>query len=118
MPRAKPFDAPLVWVLFSDADVLRLGEKTQRFFAAFAADAALLHSAEWDAQIAHQPAIHPDGAGVDLFGNAMGAAQVLRPDTRGKTVIDVVGIADHFLFAVERRDRDDRAEDFFAIGAA
>jgi hypothetical protein len=29
-----------------DADVLGLGEKTERFFAAFAADAALFHAAE------------------------------------------------------------------------
>ena len=118
MPRAKPFDAPPVWGLFGDADVLRLGEETQRFFAAFAADAALLHAAKRDAQVAHEPAVYPDGAGVNFFGDAMGAAQILRPDARGKAVVDVVGVADHFFFAVERRDRDDRAENFFAIGPA
>ena len=104
--------------LFSDTDVLRLGEETERFFAAFAADAALLHSAEGDPQIAHEPAIYPDGAGVNFFRDAMSAAEVLRPNTRGKAVVDVVGVTDHFIFAVERRDRDDRAKDFFAIGAA
>ena len=117
MPRAKPFDAPPVWVLFSDADVLRLGEETQRFFAAFAADAALLHSAKWDAQIAHKPAIYPDGAGVNFFSNAMSAAEILRPNARGKAVIDIISVTDHFIFAVERRDRYHRAEDFFAIRA-
>jgi hypothetical protein len=39
--------------LLGDADVFRLGEETQGFFAAFAANAALFHSAERDAQIAH-----------------------------------------------------------------
>ena len=45
----------------------------------------------------------------------MGAVQVLRPDARGQAVVGVVGVADHFLFVVERRDRNDRAEDLFAI---
>jgi hypothetical protein len=34
------------------------------------------------AEIADEPAIHPDCAGVDSLGDAMGAAQVLRPDAR------------------------------------
>src|SRR4029077_14780585 len=68
--------------LLRDANVLWFSEKTQRFFAAFAADAALFHSAERDAEIAHQPAIYPDRAGVDLLGDAMCTAQVLRPDAR------------------------------------
>ena len=53
-----------------------------------------------------------------LFRDAMGAAQVLRPDARGEAVFDVVGVTDHFFFVVERRDRNDGAEDFFAICAA
>ena len=39
--------------LFGDADVFRLGEETQGFFTALTADAALFHSAERDAEIAH-----------------------------------------------------------------
>ena len=66
--------------LFRDADVLWFGEKAKGFFATFAADAALFHSPERDAQISQQPAIHPDGAGVDSFGDAVGAAYVLCPD--------------------------------------
>src|SRR5207249_7484246 len=66
--------------LFRYANVLRLGEESQCFFAAFAADAACFHAAERDAQVAHQPAVYPDGASVDLFCDAMGAIQVLRPD--------------------------------------
>ena len=39
--------------LFRDADVLWFGEKAKGFFATFAADAACLHAAEGDAQVAH-----------------------------------------------------------------
>ena len=65
-----------------NTNVLGLGEEAERFFAAFAADTAGFHAAEWDAEIAHQPTVHPNRAGVDLFGDAMGAAEVLRPNTR------------------------------------
>ena len=37
---------------FRDADVLRLSVETQRFFAALTTDAALLHAAERDTEIA------------------------------------------------------------------
>ena len=104
--------------LLGDANVLLLGEETQRFFAAFTANTALFHSAERNAEIANEPAIHPDRAGVDSLGDAMGAAQVLRPDARREAVFHVIGVIDHFFFAVERRDCYDGAEDFFAICAA
>ena len=63
-----------------DADVFRLSEKAQGFFAAFSPDAALFHSAEGNAQIAKQPAVYPHSSGVNLFCDAVGATQVLRPD--------------------------------------
>src|SRR5260370_40213202 len=103
-------------VLLRDADVFWLGEKAQSFFAAFAADAAGFHPAKGDAKIAHQPAVYPNRAGVDLFGDAMGAIQVLGPDAGRKAVVSVVRVTDHFVFVIERRDRNDRAENFFAIG--
>src|SRR5947207_15501146 len=101
-----------------DADIFRFGEKAKRFFAAFAANTALFHAAERNAQIAHEPAIYPDRAGVDSLGDAMGAAQVLRPDARREAVFDVIGVIDRFFFAVERRDCYDGSEDFLAICAA
>jgi hypothetical protein len=104
--------------LLRDADVLWLGEEPQRFFAAFTADAALFHSAERNAQIADEPAIYPDRAGVDSLGDAMGAAQILRPNARREAVFDIIGVIDHFFFAVEGRDCYDGAENFFAICAA
>src|SRR4051794_856138 len=100
-----------------DADVLRLGEKAQRFFTAFAPDAACFHATEWDAQVAHEPAIYPNRAGVNALGHAVSPVQVLRPNAGGKAVFDVVGIANYFFFVVEGRDGDDRTENFLAIGA-
>src|SRR5450759_5613940 len=79
--------------LLCDTDVLRLGEEAQGFVAAFAADAACLHAAEGDAQVAYEPAIYPDRSGMNLFRDTMGAIQVLRPDARGQAVVGVVGIA-------------------------
>jgi hypothetical protein len=119
----KRFDCPPYAASFTrqrllcDADVLWLGEEAQRFVTAFAADAALFHAAERNAQVAHQPAIHPDRSGVNFFRDAMRAIQVLRPDARGQTVVGIVSVADHFIFVVERRDRDDRAEDLLAVDA-
>ena len=104
--------------LLRDADVLGLGEEAEGFFAAFAADTALFHAAEGNAEIANEPAIYPDGPGMDFFGNPVGAVEVLGPDTRGQAVFVVVRVTDHFVLAVERRDGDDRAEDFFAVGPA
>lgn len=66
--------------LSSNTDILCLCKKVERFGAPFATDAALFHTAEGDPQISHQPAIYPDCAGVNSFGNAMGAVEVLRPD--------------------------------------
>ena len=93
-------------------------KKAERFVAAFAADAALFHAAERNAQIAHEPAVYPDCSSVNFLRDPMGAIQVLRPDARGQAVFVVVGVADDFFFVVERRDGDDRAENFFAVNAA
>ena len=77
----------------------------------------MFHAAERNAQIADEPAIYPDRAGVDSLGDAMGAAQILRPDARREAVFDIIGVIDYFFFAVEWRDRYDGAENFFAIRA-
>ena len=77
----------------------------------------MFHAAERDAEIADEPAVYPDGAGIDAFGHAMSATQVLGPDTGGEALIAVVGVADDFFFVVERRDRDDGSENFFTVCA-
>ena len=48
----------------------------------------MLHAAEGDVQVAHEPAIDPDGAGVDLLGDAVGATGLR------KEVVEVVVRAD------------------------
>src|SRR5471030_3239830 len=55
---------------------------------------------------------------MDAFRDAVRATQVLRPNAGGQAVVGVVGIPDHFLFVVERRDRDNWTENFFTICAA
>ena len=72
--RSTTFPPPIGINLFRDADVFGLREEPQSFFAPFAADAALFHSAKGDTQVAHEPAIHPDRASVNLFGDAMSTA--------------------------------------------
>src|SRR3954451_6004122 len=57
------------WILLRDADVLGLGEETQRFFATFAAYPALLHAAERNSEVSHEPAVYPHRAGVDTLGD-------------------------------------------------
>src|SRR5204863_5918060 len=71
--------------LFGYTNVFSLREKVQRLRAAFAADAALFHSAERNAEVADEPAIDPYRAGINSFGHAMRAVQVLCPDAGGKT---------------------------------
>ena len=104
--------------LLRDADVFRLSEKAQSFFAAFAANATLFHAPKGDAQVAHEPAIYPDRAGIDSLGDAVGAAQVLRPDARREAVFDIIGVVDRVFFSVEGRDCYDGTENFFAVCAA
>src|SRR5262245_468190 len=69
-----------------DADVLRLGEEAHRLLAPLATDAALLHAAERHAQVAEEPAVDPDGAGVDALRHPVGSRQVLGLDDRRQPV--------------------------------
>src|SRR2546430_607319 len=111
--RQAPRFFPCVF-LSSDTDILCLCKKMECLHAAFAADTTLFHAAERNAQVADQPAIYPDCAGVDSLGDAMGATQILCPDARRQAVVAVVGVIDDFFFAVEGRDCYDWAKDFFA----
>src|ERR1700756_117036 len=80
------------------AYVLRLGEEVERLEAALAADAALLHPAERDTEVAEEPAVDPDGAAVDGGGDAMRAGEVARPDARREAVARRVRERDRFRF--------------------
>src|SRR6266496_3462818 len=55
--------------LLCNTDVLWLGEEMQRLGSAFATNAASFHADEGNAEIADEPAIHPNCAGVNLFGD-------------------------------------------------
>ena len=78
-----PTDGRPACDLFGDTHVLCFGEKSQGLFTTLPTNPACLHPAERDAEIAHEPAVHPDGAGGDSFGDAMGTIEILCPDARG-----------------------------------
>src|SRR3954447_25727185 len=105
-------------VLDLHAHILRFRKEIERFEAAFSSDAALFHAAEGDAEVAEEPAVDPDGAGVEVRGDAVGAGEIARPHCRGEAVAGGVGEGDRVRFGVERRDRDDGAEDLFLQDAA
>jgi hypothetical protein len=54
--------------------------------------------------------VHPDHAGFDGVRDAVPASQVVRPDVGRQVVPGGVGQFDDLGFAVEGRDRDNRAE--------
>lgn len=49
-----------------NAYILLFRKKSQRFEAAFAADAAVFYTAEGRAEVAEHPAIYPDDAGLEF----------------------------------------------------
>src|SRR3990167_390830 len=94
------------------ADVFQLGVELQRVHTPFAADARLLAATEGGAQVAQEPAVDPDDAGLDLPGDAVGARAVLGPDRRRQAIRQAVGQLDGLLVRVERADMAAGAEDF------
>ena len=64
-------------------NILRFCKEFQGFEAALAAEAAVLYAAEGRAEIAEQPAVYPDDAGLELCCDTVGAAKVFRPDRSG-----------------------------------
>src|ERR1700741_3081606 len=111
---------PTIWPLLMMVSVLQLHthvllfrEELQRFESALASDAAFFRATEGNAQVAQQPAVDPDGAGVQRGGDAVGAFQVARPDRGRESVLGGVGGADGIGVVLEWRDGDDGAEDLF-----
>src|SRR5690606_14008542 len=74
-----------------DAHVAGLGEESHCLEPALAAEAGLAHAAEGGAQVAHQPAVDPDDAGVYARREAVRAVEVPGPDRCGKAVVAGVG---------------------------
>src|SRR5690606_18171729 len=50
--------------------------------------------------------------------NAVRPLQALGPDSGREAVVGAVGVLNDFFFRVERSERNNRAEDFFGVGAA
>ena len=94
-----------------DADVLELGVEVERVNAAFSADAARFHAAKWSAQVAQEPVVDPHEARFDASGDAMCAADILRPHRRAQPVFGVIGHGDRFIFVIEWLDVANRPED-------
>src|SRR3990167_9092753 len=94
------------------ADVFQLGVELQRVHPPFPADARLLAAAEGGAQVAQEPAVDPDDAGLDLPGDAVAARAVLGPDRRRQAIRQAVGQLDGLLFRVERAEMAAGTEDF------
>src|ERR1700752_3494917 len=97
-----------------DADIAQLGVELERMHAAFPTDARGLGAAERGAQVTQEPAVDPADAHLDLAGDAMRAAEVLRPHRGGETVVGGIGQRDGFLLGVEGRDVTAGAEDLLA----
>src|SRR5258706_6802912 len=85
-------------------NILRLREEVQRLEPALPAHPALLHAAEGDAEVAEQPAVDPDRAGVEGRGHPVRAGEVACPDGGGEAIAGGVGEGDGFAFIVSRSD--------------
>src|SRR5258705_9538143 len=82
-----------------------------------AADAALLVAAPWRLDVRWLHVIHPHDAGAQALDRAHGAEDVARPDGGREAEVGVVGDAQRVVFAVERDDGGDRAEDLLPRNA-
>ena len=78
-----------------DADVLLLGVKVNGVGSALAADARLLEPAKGHPEVALEPAVDPDGPGLDRVGDSVRPLHVVGPDRAGKAVLDAVGVGNH-----------------------
>src|SRR6266516_6023578 len=95
-------------------DELLLGVLVQGARTEFAAQSALLVSAEGVGGADHVPVVDPDDAGLELAGNIKRTLGVRAPDTGGKPVLSVIGDPDRLLDGLAADHRKHRAEDFLA----
>src|SRR5450631_3777604 len=82
--------------------------------AAFAADAGLLRTTKWRAQIAQKPRVDPHDAGIDGRAQTKASPDIAGPHRRREAVRRVVRQPHRLLLAVERAQVTARAEDFLA----
>jgi hypothetical protein len=90
------------------------------------ADRAVCEAVSGDAKAAdrgvdaiqHRLVVDVHDAGMKSVGDALGAGEIGRDDGRREAVFRRIGERERLLVAPERRDRRDRAEDFFVTLAA
>mmetsp|Transcript_24051 Transcript_24051/g.60207 ORF Transcript_24051/g.60207 Transcript_24051/m.60207 type:complete len:448 (-) Transcript_24051:466-1809(-) len=75
--------------------------KVQGVVPTLAPDARPLHTPKGCAEIAHQPAVHPQNPRLHLRRHSVRAVDVLAPHGAGQAVLDAVGALDGLLLSVE-----------------
>src|SRR5262245_13313117 len=84
------------------ADVLHVRVEVEAVDAALAPDPRGLRPAERRPKVAHEEAVHPDGAGDQALGDAFGALAISRVQDRGQAVFGLVGHRDRLVLGLER----------------
>ena len=83
--------------------------------AAFPSHTRVPGTTEWGAQVAYEPAVEPNHAGVDSRGNAVGPLQVPGPDRSRQAVFGGIHEAQGFLFVGEGLQGRDRPENLLPV---
>src|SRR5262249_30643446 len=92
-------------------DVLDVCVEVEAPPAALTADPGVARPAERRVEIAYEEAVDPDGAGDELFADALSLRFVAGVNRGGKAVVGAVGELDGLGLVAERLDRQHWAED-------
>src|SRR3954454_7012220 len=98
-------------------DVLGLHELEEPFGAPLAAEPALLGAAEGRSRVGHQPAVQPDHAALDAFGEPQTAGEVAGVQVADEAELCAVDHAQHLVLLLETDDRGNRTEDLLVQNA-
>ena len=96
------------------ADIFELEILIQTFGSALAAEPGFLDAAEGHDLVGEDAFVNADHAGVELLGDAPGAAQILAEQIGGKPERRIVGEPDRIVLGVEADERGDGAENLLA----
>ena len=100
------------------ADIFDLEIFIQTLGSALAAEPGFLDAAEGHDFVGEDAFVNADHAGVELLGDAPGAAQILAEQIGGKPERRVVGKPNRIVLGIETDERGDGAEDLLEIGRA
>src|SRR5271165_126668 len=101
----------------ADQHVLRLLVVVEHHLVVLSPDAGLLVAAERRVRRIGVVTVGPDAARLDRAAEAVAAIDVAAPHTSAEAVQRVIGYRERFFVRLERRHRNDRAEDFFLENA-